>query len=217
MLFEVAGVGEAVGTVWTLVGSLPSVDVLVNLEVPELGEGLPAGGAAEGPLAGVGPQVGLQVGRRGEGLVAETAHARPPLLVPGWPLLRPKLRPHFHDRTLKGHACALSATGNLGAGHVRERSTVRRRPRQVVTFLSYVRPQGGRVVTPPTSLLLQAQRLIGRLCGLVKQPARPVVVGARLHQPYEGDHGTLIQALLQLCRQKQHMAAKHNCLKTKSY
>lgn len=195
VLLEVAWIREAVRAVGTLVGSLPSVDVLVDLEVPELGEGLPTDGAAEGPLSCVGPQVGLQVGRRAEGLLAETADALPPLLGPGrpqlWPQLCPKLCPKLHHRTRKGQACTrppatvctLSATANQGAGHVRERSAVRRWHRHVVASLSLVCPQRGQVVAPPTSPLLQARWLIGRLRGLVKQPGGAVVVCARLHQP----------------------------------
>lgn len=195
VLLEVARVRKGVRAVGTLVRSLPSVDVLVDLEVPVLGEGLPTGRAAKGPLTCVGPQVGLQVGRRAEGLLAETTDALPPLLRAGRPQLAFQFCPEIHHRTWNRQACTCPpATAHQEAGHVWERSTVRRGLLQVLVFVSPVRPQRDQVIAPPISPLLQAWRLIGRLCGRGKQPGGAVVVSARLHQPCRRDQGTMVQA-----------------------
>lgn len=59
MFFQVAGVGEPLGAQRALVGSLPGVDVLVDLQVPELGEPFAADGAAKRFLSSVSPEVGF--------------------------------------------------------------------------------------------------------------------------------------------------------------
>lgn len=59
VFFQVAGVREPLGTERALVRSLPSVDVLVDLQVPELGEFFATDGTAIRPLSSVSPEVGF--------------------------------------------------------------------------------------------------------------------------------------------------------------
>lgn len=190
VLLEVAWVRKCVWAVGTLVGSLPSVNVLVDLEIPVLGEGFPTGRAAKWPLSCVGPQVGLQVGWRAEGLLAETADAWPSLLGSGRPQIASRFCPEIHNGTWKGQASTCPpatvdtrySTTSQGAGHVRERSTEGRRLCQVVAFVSPVCPQGDEVIAPSNGPVLQAWWLIGRPRCLVKQPGGALVVCAGLHQ-----------------------------------
>lgn len=59
VFLQVAGVREPLRAEGALIRSLPSVDVLMDLQVPELGELFATDGAAIGSLSSVGPEVGF--------------------------------------------------------------------------------------------------------------------------------------------------------------
>ena len=59
VFFQVAGIREPLWAESALIWSLPSVDVLVNLQVPELGELFATYTAAVWSLSCVSPQVGF--------------------------------------------------------------------------------------------------------------------------------------------------------------
>ena len=59
MFFQVAGVREPLRAEQALVRSFTSVDVSVDLQVPELGEFFATDVAAIWPLSSVSPQVGF--------------------------------------------------------------------------------------------------------------------------------------------------------------
>lgn len=59
MFFQIARVREPLGAERALVRSLPGVDVLVDLQVPELGEFFATDAAAVWPLSRVSPEVGF--------------------------------------------------------------------------------------------------------------------------------------------------------------
>lgn len=59
VFFQVAGVREPLGAEQALVRSLPGMDVLVDLQIPELGEFFSTNAAAVRPLSCVSPEVGL--------------------------------------------------------------------------------------------------------------------------------------------------------------
>lgn len=59
VFFQVAGVRKPLGTEWALVWSLSSVYVLVDLQVPELGEFFATDATTVRSLSRVSPEVGL--------------------------------------------------------------------------------------------------------------------------------------------------------------